>query len=130
MTQAAIVKAVVKFAFVDFNSRDTFLSPLKQTTNQNKPDSFIESTRNNRDEGQFKFGSKDHYSPEYLLDHGIILVTVNYRLGVFGKCELLVACSSCVPSSGDAVALSVRARDTRGLFGSASEQAATRACKL
>lgn len=35
--------------------------------------------------GEFRHGSKDHYSPEYLLDHGIILVTINYRLGVLGK---------------------------------------------
>lgn len=35
--------------------------------------------------GEFRHGSKDHYSPEYLLDHGIILVTINYRLGVLGE---------------------------------------------
>jgi hypothetical protein len=35
--------------------------------------------------GEFRHGSKDHYSPEYLLDHGLILVTINYRLGVLGK---------------------------------------------
>lgn len=35
--------------------------------------------------GEFRHGSKDHYSPEYLLDHGVILVTINYRLGVLGE---------------------------------------------
>lgn len=39
----------------------------------------------NQNTGEFRHGSKDHYSPEYLLDHGVILVTINYRLGVLGK---------------------------------------------
>lgn len=43
-------------------------------------------TRTLHPTGEFRHGSKDHYSPEYLLDHGIILVTINYRLGVLGKC--------------------------------------------
>lgn len=29
--------------------------------------------------------SSDLYGPEYLLDGGVILVTLNYRLGALGK---------------------------------------------
>lgn len=34
--------------------------------------------------GAFLFGSKDQYGPAYMLDHNVILVTVNYRLGALG----------------------------------------------
>jgi bile salt-stimulated lipase len=34
--------------------------------------------------GQFQFSGKDFYPPDYLLDNDIILVTMNYRLGVLG----------------------------------------------
>ncbi|CAG2168566.1 unnamed protein product [Oppiella nova] len=34
--------------------------------------------------GQFQFSGKDFYPPHYLLDNDIILVTINYRLGVLG----------------------------------------------
>ena len=30
-------------------------------------------------------GSGYFYGPNYLLDHDIIIVTINYRLGVIGK---------------------------------------------
>jgi para-nitrobenzyl esterase len=43
--------------------------------------------------GGFKYGGKDFYKPDYLLENsmvgtnpGIIVVTVNYRLGVLGEC--------------------------------------------
>lgn len=43
--------------------------------------------------GEFKYGGKDFYKPDYLLENamigtnpGIIVVTVNYRLGVLGEC--------------------------------------------
>lgn len=37
--------------------------------------------------GAFKLGSSQSilYGPEYLLDEDIVLVAINYRLGVFGK---------------------------------------------
>lgn len=34
--------------------------------------------------GGFEMGSGDEYSAEYLIEYGVILVTVNYRLNVFG----------------------------------------------
>ena len=34
--------------------------------------------------GQFQFSGKDYYPPQYLLDQDVILVTINYRLSVFG----------------------------------------------
>ncbi|XP_015597086.1 esterase E4 isoform X3 [Cephus cinctus] len=36
--------------------------------------------------GNFKNGSAspDFYGPQYILDHNVVLVTMNYRLGVFG----------------------------------------------
>ncbi|XP_076313195.1 carboxylic ester hydrolase-like [Tachypleus tridentatus] len=34
--------------------------------------------------GKFKYGGKDIYGPNLLLDLDLILVTVNYRLGIFG----------------------------------------------
>ena len=40
--------------------------------------------------GEFKYGGKDLYKPDYLLNirattgHNMIVVTVNYRLGVLG----------------------------------------------
>lgn len=30
-------------------------------------------------------GSEDLYSPEFLMTEDIVLVTINYRLGIFGK---------------------------------------------
>ncbi len=43
--------------------------------------------------GEFKYGGKDLYKPDYLLENsmvgsnpGIIVVTINYRLGVLGEC--------------------------------------------
>ena len=39
--------------------------------------------------GEFKFGGKDFYRPDYLLDNEVILVTINYRLGVLGISKLL-----------------------------------------
>lgn len=37
--------------------------------------------------GAFNFGSGslDQYSPDYLLDENVIVVTINYRLNVLGK---------------------------------------------
>lgn len=41
--------------------------------------------------GEFKYGGKDLYKPDYLLSaganagHNMIVVTVNYRLGVLGR---------------------------------------------
>lgn len=33
----------------------------------------------------FGHGDADVYGPEFLIQHDIILVTLNYRLGVLGK---------------------------------------------
>ena len=33
-------------------------------------------------------GDSDFYGPEYFLDKDIVLVTINYRLDVFGKLSL------------------------------------------
>ena len=30
-------------------------------------------------------GSKNLYSPDYLLKHDIVFVSINYRLGIFGE---------------------------------------------
>lgn len=40
--------------------------------------------------GAFMFGSnsKDVYNPEYLLRKDVVVIVVNYRLGIFGKIEL------------------------------------------
>lgn len=35
--------------------------------------------------GIFAFGSSSMYHPHYFMDHDIILVTINYRLGAFGR---------------------------------------------
>lgn len=39
--------------------------------------------------GAFNYGSGslDMYSPDYLLDENVIVVTINYRLNVLGKIE-------------------------------------------
>lgn len=37
---------------------------------------------------QYGSGSIDEYTPEYLLDENVIVVTINYRLNVFGKYTL------------------------------------------
>ncbi len=36
--------------------------------------------------GAFCVGSNDHrfYGPDFLIDHGVVLVAVNYRLGPLG----------------------------------------------
>lgn len=41
--------------------------------------------------GGWQTGSAALYTPEYILDHDIVLVTVNYRLGVLGNfcCSLI-----------------------------------------
>lgn len=31
------------------------------------------------------YGNKQYLGPEYFMDKDVILVTINYRLGVFGK---------------------------------------------
>lgn len=38
--------------------------------------------------GAFNYGSGslDFYSPDYLLDENVIVVTINYRLNVLGEC--------------------------------------------
>ena len=35
--------------------------------------------------GAFSFGSGSINGPEYLMDHPIVLVVVQYRLGIFGR---------------------------------------------
>ena len=35
--------------------------------------------------GAYYFGSGGEYGPNYLLNHDVVLVTINYRLGVLGK---------------------------------------------
>lgn len=37
--------------------------------------------------GGFKFGQSNQsiYGPDYLLEHGVIVVSFNYRVGAFGK---------------------------------------------
>ena len=42
--------------------------------------------------GEFKYGGKDLFKPDYILENsmignsaGVIVITVNYRLGVLGK---------------------------------------------
>lgn len=36
-------------------------------------------------------GNSDYLGPEYFMDKNVILVTFNYRLGVFGK-SILLSC--------------------------------------
>jgi len=36
--------------------------------------------------GAFQFGSGMFYKPKYLMDHDVIFVTINYRLGPMGMC--------------------------------------------
>lgn len=40
--------------------------------------------------GGFQFGeaSRDLYSPDYLLREDVVLVTITYRLGPFGKLKI------------------------------------------
>lgn len=73
-------------------------TPMANDKPEPKSESRLTNCHNNHHpkpdpEGEFRHGSKDHYSPEYLLDHGLILVTINYRLGVLGEC-----CSSFILS--------------------------------
>ena len=35
--------------------------------------------------GAYYFGSGGEYGPNYLLNHDVVLVTINYRLGVLGE---------------------------------------------
>ena len=35
--------------------------------------------------GSFIFGQSNEYGPSYIVDRNVILVTVNYRLGVLGN---------------------------------------------
>ena len=37
------------------------------------------------DSGAFIFGSGGEYGPAYVLDENVILVTINYRLGILGR---------------------------------------------
>lgn len=41
--------------------------------------------------GAFMYGSGDdlQYGPDYLLRKNVVLVTLNYRLGIFGKIKFL-----------------------------------------
>lgn len=34
--------------------------------------------------GSFSKGTSSHYGPEFLMDKDVVLVTINYRLGVLG----------------------------------------------
>ena len=36
-------------------------------------------------EGGFIFGNSHHMGPTYLMDHNVVLVTMNYRLGALGQ---------------------------------------------
>ena len=38
-------------------------------------------------------GDMDFFGPDYLLKHDIVLVTINYRLGIFGECILSKNCT-------------------------------------
>ncbi|KAK0157251.1 hypothetical protein PV327_011314 [Microctonus hyperodae] len=42
--------------------------------------------------GAFIFGSgeDDMYGPDYLIEKDVVLVTINYRLGIFGNCFILI----------------------------------------
>lgn len=39
--------------------------------------------------GGYQSGSVDPYSPKYFMDKNVTLVTINYRLGVFGKYTII-----------------------------------------
>lgn len=47
--------------------------------------------------GAFLIGShsKEIHSPDFLLRNDIVLIAINYRLGAFGKCFLLIRSSFC-----------------------------------
>lgn len=49
--------------------------------------------------GEFKYGGKDYYQPHYLLQHDIILVVPNYRLGVLGELFHIITHRNATPSS-------------------------------
>lgn len=38
--------------------------------------------------GQFAFGSSSFYGPDFIMETDVILVTINYRVGVFGFLSL------------------------------------------
>ena len=40
------------------------------------------------DGGAYIGGSGDQYTPEYFMDEDVTVVTVNYRLGIFGTFSL------------------------------------------
>lgn len=42
--------------------------------------------------GGYNFGSSDSklYAPDYLMDQNIILVTLNYRLNIFGEQKIII----------------------------------------
>ena len=47
--------------------------------------------------GVFQHGSGDiaQYGPEYLLDHDVVMVTCNYRLGALGKTVIIYGTKRC-----------------------------------
>lgn len=55
----------------------------------------------------FDSGNEANYGPGYLMDVDVVLVTLNYRLDVFGEC--LKAPSPRGGASADAVALLMQA---------------------
>ena len=39
--------------------------------------------------GVFMSGNSNMYGSEYFMDEKVVLVTINYRLGSFGKCNII-----------------------------------------
>jgi hypothetical protein len=48
-------------------------------------------------DGIFAHGSGDiaQYGPDYLLDHDVVMVTCNYRLGALGKTVIIYSTNRC-----------------------------------
>jgi len=48
-------------------------------------------------DGVFSHGSGDtvQYGPDYLLDHDVVMVTCNYRLGALGKKVIIYGTNRC-----------------------------------
>jgi carboxylesterase type B len=46
--------------------------------------------------GGFFFGSSNLYGPTYIMEEEVVLVSMNYRLGPFGKSFLVLYLSSLV----------------------------------